>query len=264
MRYLRWALEPFIGVALLWTWLGSISTPIAWQEIPMRSDMQTTSVYAIGIAAVFALAIALARVAPIWSAGLAAAALIAQVLGWASRFSQTAWDAYLMLLALAALLAVHARGRTRRIVVIGAIPAAVVVAALLTLPWLSLSGAYGTINGATAAGPEVWEGLVLCTVVPLMVAALVWRGATRLAARPSENRADAVDPLDALSPRERDIYLRVAQGMTNAEIAAAAHIEESTVKTHVGHILGKLALTSRTGIVAHAYRTGALPAGRLA
>jgi len=46
--------------------------------------------------------------------------------------------------------------------------------------------------------------------------------------------------------------------MTNAEIAAAAHIEESTVKTHISNVLAKLGLTSRMAVIAHAYRTGVL------
>ncbi|RIJ56591.1 response regulator transcription factor [Clavibacter phaseoli] len=59
--------------------------------------------------------------------------------------------------------------------------------------------------------------------------------------------------LAALSPREREVFLLAAKGLRNAEIAAAASISETTVKTHVSSILAKLDLRSRAQIVVHAY-----------
>jgi DNA-binding NarL/FixJ family response regulator len=59
--------------------------------------------------------------------------------------------------------------------------------------------------------------------------------------------------LAALSPREREVFLLAAKGLRNAEIAAAASISETTVKTHVSSILAKLELRSRAQIVVHAY-----------
>lgn len=61
------------------------------------------------------------------------------------------------------------------------------------------------------------------------------------------------DLLAELSPREREIYALVAKGLGNAEIARAAFIGETTVKSHVRSILAKLELRSRTHIVVHAY-----------
>ncbi|MGX5681569.1 response regulator [Schumannella luteola] len=60
--------------------------------------------------------------------------------------------------------------------------------------------------------------------------------------------------LDALSPREREIFLLVARGLSNAEIAAAAYVSEATVKTHVAAILRKLDLRSRVQAVVFAHR----------
>lgn len=59
--------------------------------------------------------------------------------------------------------------------------------------------------------------------------------------------------LQALSPREREVFLLAAKGLRNGEIAAAAFISETTVKTHVSSILAKLDLRSRAQIVVHAY-----------
>lgn len=60
--------------------------------------------------------------------------------------------------------------------------------------------------------------------------------------------------LDALSPREREIFLLVARGLSNSEIATAAYVSEATVKTHVAAILRKLELRSRVQAVVYAHR----------
>ncbi len=55
----------------------------------------------------------------------------------------------------------------------------------------------------------------------------------------------AAQPLDALSPREREITAQIARGSSNKEIARTLDIAETTVKIHVQHILRKLGLSSR-------------------
>jgi DNA-binding NarL/FixJ family response regulator len=59
-----------------------------------------------------------------------------------------------------------------------------------------------------------------------------------------------------LTQREIDILRALAEGLSNAEIAARVWLSPETVKTHVKSILGKLGVRDRTQAVVWAYRTG--------
>jgi DNA-binding NarL/FixJ family response regulator len=64
----------------------------------------------------------------------------------------------------------------------------------------------------------------------------------------------------ALTPREREILVLVAQGKSNRDIADALVISERTARTHVSNVLGKLGLASRTQAALWAVREGLVAA----
>jgi DNA-binding NarL/FixJ family response regulator len=68
--------------------------------------------------------------------------------------------------------------------------------------------------------------------------------------------------LEDLSEREREVFRLIAQGLSNAEIAQELYISETTVKTHITHILQKLNLRDRVQAVVLAYQTGAFDGDR--
>ncbi|MEU9510035.1 response regulator transcription factor [Micromonospora sp. NPDC048170] len=88
--------------------------------------------------------------------------------------------------------------------------------------------------------------------------------APRILRRLLDRFADALpDPaatpprvLGALTEREREVLVHMARGLSNAEIARALSVSETTIKTHVGHVLTKLGLRDRVQAVVLAYESG--------
>jgi DNA-binding NarL/FixJ family response regulator len=94
-------------------------------------------------------------------------------------------------------------------------------------------------------------------VAPRILARLLTRFADAL----PDPATTATSALDALTEREREVLVHVARGHSNAEIARALMVSETTIKTHVGHVLTKLRLRDRVQAVVLAYETGLVKPG---
>ncbi len=79
--------------------------------------------------------------------------------------------------------------------------------------------------------------------------------------RPPDSVRKPSAELAELTPRELEILRFVARGLSNAEIAKEAFVSETTVKTHVAHILLKLRLRDRVQAVVFAYENGVVSPG---
>jgi DNA-binding NarL/FixJ family response regulator len=93
--------------------------------------------------------------------------------------------------------------------------------------------------------------------------ALLAPSVTRRLIEEFARRAPAVKPteLEGLTEREREVLVLMAKGLSNAEIARALFVAETTVKTHVGRVLHKLRLRDRAQAVVLAYESGLVHPG---
>jgi NarL family two-component system response regulator LiaR len=78
-------------------------------------------------------------------------------------------------------------------------------------------------------------------------------------ARTRQEKEREADALQALTPREREVFRLVAQGCTNAEIAERLVLSETTVKTHVRNISNKLNLSGKSEMRVLAAQLGLVP-----
>ena len=69
-------------------------------------------------------------------------------------------------------------------------------------------------------------------------------------------RRQELKAVGQLTQRELDVLRHVGTGATNAEVAAALHVSEATVKTHLGNVLAKLGLRDRAAAIVFAHEHG--------
>lgn len=92
-------------------------------------------------------------------------------------------------------------------------------------------------------------------LAPEVTRQVIHRGMDAAGRRSPMSDADAA-ALDSLTPREREVLVLVARGLSNAEIAAELVVGEATVKTHVSACLAKLGLRDRVKLVVFAFESG--------
>jgi DNA-binding NarL/FixJ family response regulator len=102
------------------------------------------------------------------------------------------------------------------------------------------------VNGIRAVGSG--DALLAPTVTRRVIEEFVRRPPDSVRTAPSE--------LEELTPRELEVLKLIARGLSNAEIAAELVVSETTVKTHVAHVLMKLRLRDRVQAVVLAYESG--------
>jgi DNA-binding NarL/FixJ family response regulator len=101
-----------------------------------------------------------------------------------------------------------------------------------------------------AAGRTVLDPAVQQRLVQLVVSEPA--AESRVPAHTAETAAEA----GGLTRREADVVRLVAQGLNNRQVAREMVVSEATVKTHLNHILAKLAMQDRAALIAWAWRHG--------
>jgi DNA-binding NarL/FixJ family response regulator len=93
----------------------------------------------------------------------------------------------------------------------------------------------------------------------LLAPSVTWRLIAEFARRPAESPRLA---LPDLTPRETEVLIQVARGLSNREIAERLFLGEATIKTYIGNILMKLRCRDRVQAVVAAYEAGLVRPGQ--
>jgi DNA-binding NarL/FixJ family response regulator len=118
------------------------------------------------------------------------------------------------------------------------------------------AGASGFLLKDTEAAKLVEAIRVIAAGDAIVDPAVTRRLLDRFARLPSVPAADTKPLQGKLTDRETDVLRLVARGLSNAEIAAELVVTETTVKTHVHHLLTKLGARDRVQLVIYAYDAG--------
>lgn len=129
----------------------------------------------------------------------------------------------------------------------------------LSCKFLILTSSVSTLDFQKACAVDV-DGYLLKEAFPeelLMAIKLVGKGRKYFEPGLMETVVYKKDnSWEKLTPKEQEVLLLLAEGLTNREIAEKLYISESTVKKHVSQVLAKLELTDRTKAAFYAYSQG--------
>ena len=95
----------------------------------------------------------------------------------------------------------------------------------------------------------------------LLAPSITRRVIEEFVSRPPSTTRELPPELEELTPREREVLTLMARGHSNAEIAVQLVVSDTTVKTHVAHVLTKLGLRDRVQAVVFAYESGLVEPG---
>lgn len=95
----------------------------------------------------------------------------------------------------------------------------------------------------------------------LLAPSITKRVIEEFVSRPPSSAQTPPPELAALTEREVEVLKQIARGLSNAEIAKELFVSETTVKTHVGHVLTKLDVRDRVQAVVFAYESGLVERG---
>ena len=153
---------------------------------------------------------------------------------------------------------------TRRLLADGAQPTRILILTTFDLDeyvYEALrAGASGFLLKDTPPEQLVTAIEVIAAGDALLAPAVTRRMIEEFVRRPTPN-PDPPPGLEELTPRELEVLKLMARGLSNAEIATELYLGETTVKTHVARVLGKLNLRDRVQAVVLAYESGLVQPG---
>jgi DNA-binding NarL/FixJ family response regulator len=125
------------------------------------------------------------------------------------------------------------------------------------------SGGVDLMVAAYRGNPELLEALVSSQVTRERATYTLARAGDEILLQAAGLSAVSDNnPTSALSPREREVYELLCEGLSNGEIATRLFITEGTVKVHVHHVFDKLGVRSRTALAINAVRDRRVRAGQ--